>query len=334
MRAGIVELAPLRAQRRDTVALAPHLAAQLGETLGLHRGIELDAIDVSRREHQRADHHEIDNAQDHARPRMTEASEGSRGSSSFDGVGTRRGTGALGGAQLRRTGARVGRDLGFVRGFRPAREHAERRRRGSDLRPMPRGSRGAASLHQEVLDDAILERVKGDDDQPPGGLEYALGGGEAARQFGKLVVDENPQRLEGPRRRMDHAFARAHHACDDVGERARRADRPLVARLGDRARDGPRLVLFAERGDDGGELALARGGDDIGGARAVAAHAHIERPVEPEGKAARGFIELHRRNAEVEDDAIGRCRIAAGDNGFQIGEAIFDQLEPALRLAH
>ena len=71
--------------------------------------------------------------------------------------------------------------------------------------------------------------MEGDHDEPAGRLEDALGGGEAARQFGKLVVDENPQRLEGPRRRMDHALARAHHARDDVGERARRVDRLLVA---------------------------------------------------------------------------------------------------------
>ena len=64
------------------------------------------------------------------------------------------------------------------------------------------------------------------------------------------------------------------------------------------------------------KLALARGGDDIGGARTALAHTHVERPVEPEGKAALGFIELHRRNAEVEDDAIGRRRIAGGQNGF------------------
>ena len=76
---GIVKLAPLRAQRGDGVALAPHLAANLGEALGLHRGIEFDAINVGRGEDESADHDEIESAQDHGRPRMTSASEGSRG---------------------------------------------------------------------------------------------------------------------------------------------------------------------------------------------------------------------------------------------------------------
>ena len=100
------------------------------------------------------------------------------------------------------------------------------------------------------------------------------------------------------------------------------------ARPDDRARDRTRVALFAQRGDDGGEIALAGARDDVGRARAVAPHAHVERAVEPERKSARGLVELHRRNAEIEHDAVDRRALAATIDS-QIREAILDQLEPA-----
>ena len=48
----IVELRPFGAQRRDGVALAPDVAAQLGDALGAQRRFELDLVDIGRREHQ------------------------------------------------------------------------------------------------------------------------------------------------------------------------------------------------------------------------------------------------------------------------------------------
>ena len=87
-------------------------------------------------------------------------------------------------------------------------------------------------------------------------------------------------------------------------------------------------MFFSQGGDDGGEVALAGARDDIGRARTVAPHAHVERPVEPERKSARGFVKLHRRHAEIEHDAVGR---GAACDRRQIGEAILDELEPAAR---
>ena len=55
---------------------------------------------------------------------------------------------------------------------------------------------------------------------PPGRFQDPLGSHQSRRQLGELFVDENPQRLERPRRRMDLARLRADHAPDDVGERA------------------------------------------------------------------------------------------------------------------
>ena len=46
----IFERRPFGAQRRDGVALAPHVAAHLGDALGAQRRLELDLVDVGRGE--------------------------------------------------------------------------------------------------------------------------------------------------------------------------------------------------------------------------------------------------------------------------------------------
>ena len=148
-----------------------------------------------------------------------------------------------------------------------------------------------------------------DHDQPAAGLEHALGRGKRRGEFAELVVDEDAQRLERARRRMDVAGPRAHDAGDDVGERARgarsaRSPRARRWRGRRRAHGAPR------RGSQMmvGEIALGRARDDVGGARALAAHAHVERPVEAEGEAALGLVELHRGDAEIEHDAVDARR--------------------------
>ena len=55
---------------------------------------------------------------------------------------------------------------------------------------------------EELLDQAVLQRVEGDDDEPPPAREHALGRGEGPCQLTQLVVDVDAQRLEGARGRM------------------------------------------------------------------------------------------------------------------------------------
>ncbi len=78
----------------------------------------------------------------------------------------RRRVAALAGAELGRARARIGRDLGLVRRDRALGQKAEGRRRRLDLGQMPRHADGAASLGEERLDDAVLERMEGHDHEP------------------------------------------------------------------------------------------------------------------------------------------------------------------------
>ena len=45
---------------------------------------------------------------------------------------------------------------------------------------------------------------------------------------------------------------------------------------------------------------------DFGGADALTAHAHVEWTIESKGEAALGIVQLHRRDAEIEDHAVDR----------------------------
>ena len=112
--AGRVELRPFRAQNRDGIALAPQFAMQLGDALGLQRGIELDLVDQRRRQDQRADHQYIEQA--HGSAPLQRVGQRRQTRQQIGGlIGARRRLGALGGAQLGRAGARIARHFIGVR---------------------------------------------------------------------------------------------------------------------------------------------------------------------------------------------------------------------------
>ena len=74
--------------------------------------------------------------------------------------------------------------------------------------------------------------------------------------------------------------------------------------------------------------------DHVGRARPGAAHAHVERTVEAEREAAGGFVELHRRQPDIEHDAVDRVIAAGPRHAFEIGETVLDQDQPAFGARH
>src|SRR5262245_17414030 len=74
-----VELGPLRTQCRNGVALAPNLPAQLGDALCLPGRIELDLVDIGRRQHERSNDQHMHDTPAHGRPRITSARRGNCG---------------------------------------------------------------------------------------------------------------------------------------------------------------------------------------------------------------------------------------------------------------
>ena len=123
----------------------------------------------------------------------------------------------------------------------------------------------------------------------------------------------------------------AHDLADDIGQRLRGRDRRFLARGDDGAGDAAGVTLLAEDIDDVGEIGLGRFSDHVRRGRAVMAHPHVERAAEPERKAALGLVELHRGNADVHHDAVDRRNPLRGADLDEIGEAVLDQCQPAVR---
>ena len=261
-------------------------------------------------------------------PLITSASDGHAGNARG---GMRRRLGALGGAQLCRARARIGGNL-LVAGVTGRLVRMTKARRGlRDFRQMPRSAAGLGAFDQEILDDAVFQRMKRHHHQPAARLQHALRRRQRQMQFVEFFVDEDPQGLERPRRRMNFARLRPHHLRDDIGQRARGRDRRFLARGDDGAGDGARMTLFAEDVDDVGEIGLGRPRDHIGRGRAVMAHPHVERTVEAKREAALGLVELHRGHPDIHHDAVDRRDTLRGADLGEIGEAVLDQGQPAVR---
>src|SRR5262249_2689344 len=81
----VVQLRPLRAQRRDEVMLATDFSPQLGDALRLPGRLELDFVDVGRSEYEHGDDADVDQAHP-CRRSVTSASDGRRGSSVATGA--------------------------------------------------------------------------------------------------------------------------------------------------------------------------------------------------------------------------------------------------------
>ena len=105
---------------------------------------------------------------------------------------------------------------------------------------------------------------------------------------------------------LAEAGRRGNCALDRVHELAGSLERLLLAPAHDRPRDLLRVALLAVAAEDRDQLAL-RGLVDQVARRELGGrvHAHVERRVHGIGEAALGPVELHARDAEVEQDRVG-----------------------------
>ena len=71
---------------------------------------------------------------------------------------------------------------------------------------------------QVVLDDAILQRVEGDQRQPPPGVQAGRRDPQELIDLAQLVVDRDAQRLEGPGGGVDPVAGGPHDAADGLRE--------------------------------------------------------------------------------------------------------------------
>ena len=142
--------------------------------------------------------------------------------------------------------------------------------------------------------------------RPPGARRRvaSLQGGTEAGQF---LVHRDPQRLKRPGGRVNVSRPQPpgnrtpHHRR----EIRRRGDRPLLACRHDGSRDPTGPSLLAPLEDQVRQLLLGQVAEQIrrGPARA-AVHAHIQRPLARERKAAFRSVHLERRGPQIEEDPV------------------------------
>src|SRR5215470_6125974 len=175
-------------------------------------------------------------------------------------------------------------------------------------------ARAPKTVDQEPLHDAVFQRVKRYGGKTAMRLEHAFGGDEPAFELFKLFIHGNAERLEGAGRGMDALAPTRQNALDNPGELAGTADR---TRGDDGMRDGTRALLLAVGFQDARKRRFGERVHQIrGGCSQARIHAHVERAVMTEGKAALGFIELEGRDAEIESDSIGCENAAFGQELF------------------
>ena len=97
----------------------------------------------------------------------------------------------------------------------------------------------------------------------------------------------------------------------------------------DGAGDAAGGALLAEIKQDVGDRLHVILAQDVGGRTSARLHPHVERSVEPERKAARRLIELHRRHSDVEDDPVRRLDAETSGDRVELAEARFREPQPA-----
>src|SRR5215471_1082385 len=95
-------------------------------------------------------------------------------------------------------------------------------------------------------------------------------------------------------------------------------------------RSRPRVLAVGFQ--DAGERRFGERVHEIrGGCSQARIHAHIERAVMAEGKAALGFIELEGRDAEIESDSVGGENAPLSQELFHFREPAMDERETAIK---
>ena len=146
--------------------------------------------------------------------------------------------------------------------------------------------------------------MKGDHRHPASRTKGFQTVGQTVLQFAQLIVDRDSQSLKGTRGRIGLSRFFENDFIYDFRELPGCFYRLLLPRFNDSGCNLARFALFAELINQVGQLFFAVCIDDICRRQAGTGHPHVQSGVFAVRKAALGLINLHRRNADVKDDAV------------------------------
>ena len=127
----------------------------------------------------------------------------------------------------------------------------------------------------------------------------------------------------------EFATPRGRHPRNHSGELQRRGEGLCLAVGDDGARDPARSALLAEMKQNVGDRRFIFVAQDVGCRTAASSHAHVERRIEAQREAARRLVELHRRNADVEHDAVHSLSAEPFGDQVEFAKARFHKRKPA-----
>ena len=168
----------------------------------------------------------------------------------------------------------------------------------------------ARFAREELFDDPILERVKGDDRDPASGAEDAHRAGEPRREVRELVIHRDAERLEDSRGRIDAPRTARLHARDEAAELVGGLECRLGTAADDRAGDARGFRLFAVLGKDASEIARGPAVHEVGRSEPkVRVGTHIQRASRAKAEAPLFVGKLERAEPEIQEDAVDRCEV-------------------------
>ena len=177
-----------------------------------------------------------------------------------------------------------------------------------DDRQVRRGVAAAVLGRTTCLVEPVLERVVGHHDHPAADADRVDGGRQRPAQHRQLVVDLDAQRLEGALGRVARRYAgwrpgSRRGPARRAARSGRRAPGPARRTIRSAIRRANRSSPYSRR--IAGQLRDRVGVEHLGGGQAGGVvHPHVERGVLGVGEAALAEVELHARDAEVEEHAV------------------------------
>src|ERR1019366_6831390 len=169
---------------------------------------------------------------------------------------------------------------------------------------------GETPVAKRVLDDPVLPRVVGDHREDASGNESVTQCRQRAGERLEFVVDGDAYRLEEPRE-LARPRPRTEDGADRADEGVAQLEGTVRAPSDDLVGEARRAGLIAVLAEDPDQVALVGEVEEIGGGTPVRVlaspcHSHVEHGALPERESAGGIVELMRRDAKVEHDAIER----------------------------
>ena len=187
---------------------------------------------------------------------------------------------------------------------------------------------------EEMLHDAVFERMKRDDGETSFGFEKGARGAERRAQFVQFPVHGDPHGLKGPRGGMliGVLSVSRHDGRNKIGELLCGTHGRRGATLDDAARDGTGEALFAVHLERMNDVFLRAGFEPLrGGGPRCRVHAHVKGAVEAEAESPLGVVNLRRGNADVEENPVDRRDAALGERFAHRREGSMHNREARIR---